>query len=105
VRRQQIAANQEAEAAYFSSDKPTAEDKAMWVNSGILDGCTLIAINYKRVQTPEARELKSICLAVAAFGGFEAIQLIGYALSEDHDCDIGRSVVWAICDGMAGFVL
>jgi hypothetical protein len=77
----------------------------MWFNSGILDGCTLMAINYRNVKTPEACELKSICLAVAAFGGFEAIQLIGYALSEDRDCDIGRRAVWFACDGMAGFVL
>jgi hypothetical protein len=49
-------ANREDEAAYFSSDKPTAEDKALWFESGILDGNTLLAISYRRVQTPEARE-------------------------------------------------
>jgi hypothetical protein len=49
---------------------------------------------YRKVRTPEARELHSIGLAVAAFGGFDAISEIGWSLNDEY--------VWTAWDGMAG---
>jgi hypothetical protein len=96
VRQQQREANRAAEVAYFTA-KGTPERLCGLL---VLDVDEGIEINYPKLQTPEARELHSIGLAVAAFGGCDAISDVGWQLANrgcrDYD------YVWTRWDGMAG---
>jgi hypothetical protein len=97
VRQQQREANRAAELAYFAAKGQTerlAEDRLL-----VLSCEELIEIDYQRVKTPEACELHSIGLAVAAFGGCDAISNIGWALADRGCKDAG--FVWSLWDGMA----
>jgi hypothetical protein len=56
----------------------------------------------KRIDTPEARELRSIGLAIAAFGGAYAILEVGWLLMDSGGSDGDRLTVWSWWDGFAG---
>jgi hypothetical protein len=93
ARRQQTEANRQATRAYFEA-KGEPESLLLHLDDWI-------AIDFPNVDTPEMRELRSIGLAVAAFGGSDAISLIGWALRE-RGSDEARAAVWVTWDGMAG---
>lgn len=93
VRQQQAEADRLATKAHFQA-KGEPEHILLSVDDWL-------GVDFKPVNTAEARELHSIGLAVAAFGGSDAISLIGWVLS-DRGCDEGRSSVWNEWDGMAG---
>jgi hypothetical protein len=96
VRQQQREANEAAEVAYFTAKgTPERLDKML-----VLDVTELLEINYQRVDTPEASELHSIGLAVAAFGGRDAISEIGWMLANRGCRD--AQFIWSRWDGMAG---
>jgi hypothetical protein len=99
VQQQVNEAEHEAERAYFEdSGKATPEAAALWRDLQIIDGFDLCAVQYRQtLDTPEWREFHSIGLAVAAFGGADAIEQIGWM--------VGGSTVWNEWDGMAGFWL
>ncbi len=99
-RRQRAEHDQAAAERYYSSDVPSEEAKALWRRHRVISGSDLVRIGYGRLDTPEARELRAIGLAVAAFGGSEAISLIGWTLA-DRLVPGGQSV-WSAWDGMAG---
>jgi hypothetical protein len=99
VRQQQRDADRAVEKAYFAYADP--EVARSWREDRLIALPDLLRIEYRRVTTPEARELYSIGLAVAAFGGWDAISGIGSELAE-RDCDDGRIAVWNQWDGMAG---
>ena len=85
-----------AEVAYFTAKgTPERLDKLL-----VLDVTELLEINYQRVDTPEASELHSIGLAVAAFGGCDAISEIGRMLANRGCRD--AQFIWSRWDGMAG---
>lgn len=94
VRQQVSEANRAAERAYYEdSGKPTPEAVEAWRRCGLMHGSDLIEIGYPHgLDTPEWRELRSIGLAVAAFGGSDAISEIGWVVGD---------VIWHEWDGMA----
>jgi hypothetical protein len=96
VHRQQCDANLAAERAYFEdSGKATPEATAMWREHRMMAAGDFMQVPYPHgLDTPEWRELRSIGLAVAAFGGTDAISEMGYAVGGDH--------LWHQWDGMAG---
>jgi hypothetical protein len=85
--------------AYFDSDKPSEAAKAAWRKTGVMCVRDLVAIEFPIVDTPETQELRSIGLAVAAFGGADAISRLGWML-----VDRGQNgqALWSAWDGMAG---
>jgi hypothetical protein len=99
VRQQRREANRAAEEAYWSSDIPTAEAKRRWGKTRIMAGGDFCRVPYKDPDTPEYRELLSIGLAVAAFGGDDAVDEIGWALTEDRKID--GAIIWSEWDGRA----
>jgi hypothetical protein len=99
VRQQQREANDAAEVAYFTAKgTPEQLDKLL-----VLDVTELLQINYQRVNTPEACELHSIGLAVAAFGGRDAISEIGWMLANRGCRD--AQFIWSRWDRMSGYWL
>ncbi len=98
VRQQQHDANRAAETAYFAA-KGKSERVADQSPLRVLSIGELIEIDYQRVKTPEACELHSIGLAVATFGGCDAISDIGWMLA-DRGCQDAQ-FVWSRWDGMA----
>jgi hypothetical protein len=95
VRQQQREANRAAEVAYFTAKgEPHRLKKAL-----ILSGRELVEIDYQRVKTPEACELHSIGLAVAAFGGCDAVSEVGWMLADRGCRDF--QFAWSRWDGMA----
>lgn len=96
VQQQRREANAAAELAYFSQPDVDAEAVRLWEQARIMSAATLIAIAYPRPSSAEYRELYAIGLAVAAFGGADAISAIGWEAGQG---------VWHIWDGMAGHVL
>jgi hypothetical protein len=95
VREQRRVAWDKATAEYFASDKPTDEERRMWETPlRALCGSVLVKLeSHDRLSTPEQHELHSIGLAVAAFGGLDAISEIGWIVDQR---------VWNEWDGMAG---
>jgi hypothetical protein len=85
----------------------TRAAKAYFDAKGEPDGVLLsitdwLAVDFRRIDTPEARELYSIGLAVAAFGGFDAIDALGWTL-QARGCGDARVSIWNEWDGMAGY--
>lgn len=95
VREQVRAANLEAERVYFvESGKPSVDAVALWERSRMMMAKDLLAVAYpNKLDTPEWQEFHSIGLAVAAFGGADAISELGW---------ITDGVAWTEWDGMAG---
>ena len=98
VRQQQHDANRAAETAYFAA-KGKSERVADQSPLRVLSIGELIEIDYQRVKTPEAFELHSIGLAVATFGGCDAISDIGWMLADRGFQN--AQLVWSRWDGMA----
>jgi predicted transcriptional regulator len=90
VRSQQREANRHAIARFDAKDEPAPAEKP---GTG------------RRVDTPEARELRSIGLAIAAFGGAYAILEVGWQLTEQGGSDEDRITLWSWWDGFAGYGL
>jgi hypothetical protein len=94
VREQRVAADRKAEREYFESGEATDEERDMWQRHHMMSADTLCNIEYRdRLCTPEEREPHSIGLAVAAFGGSDAISDLGWMIG---------STIWHEWDGMAG---
>lgn len=96
VRQQQSEANSAAEAAYFAR---TGTDRGATGSLMVLSATDMFEIDYQRVKTPEACELHSIGLTVAALGGSDAISEVGWAL-HDRGSKLAH-FVWSRWDGMA----
>jgi len=87
-----------AKMVYFTAQGEPEEA----AETGTLPG-DFVHIDTLRTVSPEERELHSIGLAVAAFGGANAITDIGYALT-DRGCKYAQ-FLWGAWNGMGGLHL
>jgi hypothetical protein len=100
VRQQQRDANHARELAYFTAKGTPERLSGPW---RYINGKELEEIGCERVRSAEASELHSIGLAIAAFGGFDAISEIGWMLADRGSPD--AKLAWQRWDGMAGHYL